>query len=438
MPAVTLSDLVTSTVPGSPAVIPELTAGQARRIAIAAQQLAGPVRPLTGPVGRGINRGHLNRLLDSIGLLQIDSVNVLARAHLLPIFSRLGPYPYSLLEGAAWPRRSGDRLLLEAWAHVASLVPVGIEPLLRWRQAKFAAEPWPRVDAVRRDHPGFLDTVLSVIDERGPSSAGEIEKALEAPGRGISGWWEWSITKTACEYLFAIGAIGVAYRRGFERCYDLMDRVLPEWVTALPTPDVADAKRASLALAARAHGIGTAADLADYYRIKLTSARVALAELAEEGEVVPVRVRGWKEVAYLHRDARIPRKVSGAALLCPFDPLIWERDRTERLFDFHYRIEIYTPQEKRQFGYYVFPLLVGEQLMGRFDLKADRLGSRLLVQASWVEWDADAAIAADAAAVELTRMATWLGLAEVVVMQRGDLWATLASRAGMTVGSLPE
>jgi uncharacterized protein YcaQ len=217
-----------------------------------------------------------------------------------------------------------------------------------------------------------------------------------------------------------------------------MDRVLPEWVTALPTPEVADAKRASLALAARAHGIGTAADLADYYRIKLAPARVALAELAEEGEVVPVRVRGWKEVAYLHRDARIPRKVSGAALLCPFDPLIWERDRTERLFDFYYRIEIYTPLEKRQFGYYVFPLLVGDQLVGRFDLKADRLASRLLVQASWVEPGADAALAADAAAIELTRMAVWLGLGEVVVMPRGDLWMTLASRPGMTVGSLPE
>ncbi len=438
MPRVTQPDVMTSRLPGRAAAIPEVTAGQARRIAIAAQQLAGPVRPLAGSAGRAVNRGHLNRLLESIGLLQIDSVNVLARAHLLPIFSRLGSYPYSLIEGAAWPRRSGDRLLLEAWAHVASLVPVGTEPLLRWRQARFAAEPWPRVDAVRRDHPGFLDTVLAVIEDRGPSSAGDIEQALEAPGRGISGWWEWSITKTACEYLFAIGAIGVAYRRGFERCYDLMDRVLPQWVTATPTPEVADAKRASLALAARAHGIGTAADLADYYRIKLTAARPALAELVEEGEVVPVSVRGWKEVAYLHRDARIPRKVTGAALLCPFDPLIWERARTERLFDFHYRIEIYTPQEKRQFGYYVFPLLVGEELVGRFDLKADRLGSRLLVQASWLEPGADAAVAADAAAVELVRMADWLGLAEVVVMGRGDLWPTLASRPGMTMGSLPE
>jgi len=238
MPVVTKS-VVTSATAAAPraggrVAAAELTAGQARRIAIAAQQLATPLPPI-GAGDRAINRGHLNRLLQAIGLLQIDSVNVLARAHLLPIFSRLGPYPYALLEGAAWPRRSADRLLLEAWAHVASLVPIGIEPLLRSRRQRFVDEPWPRVDAVRRDHPGFLDTVLAVIDEQGPMSAGDIEKALEAPGRGISGWWEWSITKTACEYLFAVGAIGVAYRRGFERCYDLMERVLPAAVLAAPT-----------------------------------------------------------------------------------------------------------------------------------------------------------------------------------------------------------
>ena len=414
----------------------ELTAGQARRIAIAAQRLSAPPRANNGAVDKAINRGHLKGLLKAIGLLQIDSVNVLARAHLLPIFSRLGPYPAALLNDAAWPR-GGERLLLEAWAHVASLVPVEIEPLLRWRQARVAAEPWTRVDAVRRDHPGFLDAVLGVIDEQGPSSAGDIERALEAPGRGTSGWWEWSITKTACEYLFAIGAIGVAYRRGFQRCYDLMDRVLPPWVRATATPDVADAQRATLALAARAHGIGTVADLADYYRIKVQPARVALADLVEQGEVIPVRVQGWQEVGYLHRDARIPRKAAGAALLCPFDPLIWERDRTERLFDFHYRIEIYTPPAKRQFGYYVFPLLVGEQLVGRFDLKADRDTSRLLVQASWSQQGVDRALAADAAAVELSRMAGWLGLADVVVMPRGDLSGTLASRPGMVMGNLP-
>jgi uncharacterized protein YcaQ len=441
MPVVTKS-VVTSATAAAPraggrVAAAELTAGQARRIAIAAQQLATPLPPI-GAGDRPINRGHLNRLLQAIGLLQIDSVNVLARAHLLPIFSRLGPYPYTLLEGAAWPRRSADRLLVEAWAHVASLVPIGIEPLLRSRRQRFVDEPWPRVDAVRRDHPGFLDTVLAVIDEQGPMSAGDIEKALEAPGRGISGWWEWSITKTACEYLFAVGAIGVAYRRGFERCYDLMERVLPAAVLAAPTPTEADAKRALMALAASHHGIGTASDLADYYRIGLNSARLALADLVDDGEVIQVQVQGWPEVGYLHRGARIPRKVTGAALLCPFDPLIWERKRTERLFGFHYRIEIYTPLPKRQFGYYVFPLLVGEHLVGRFDLKADRLGSRLLVQASWLEEGADPVLAADVAAVELARMAHWLDLTDIVVMPRGDLWRTLVSRPDMQLGALSD
>ncbi len=414
----------------------DVTDAQARRIAIAAQQLATPLPPPGDSAARPINRGHLGRLVKSIGLLQIDSVNVLARAHLLPVFSRLGPYPYPLFEGAAWPRRSTDRLLVEAWAHVASLVPVDIQPLLRWRQEEWAARPSPRIDAIHGQHPGFLDAVLAVLDERGPSSAGDIEKALEAPGRGTSGWWEWSVTKVACEYLFMIGAIGVAYRRGFERCYDLIDEVLPAAVSATPTPPIDDAKRALTALAVRSHGIGTVGDIADYYRLSVASTRAALHDLIESGEVLPARVRGWKEPAYLHRDARVPRKVSGTALLCPFDPLVWERARTERLFDFHYRIEIYTPERQRRFGYYVFPLLIGEQLVGRFDLKADRATARLLVQASWVEAAADPVATADAAAVELARMASWLGLSEIVVMPRGDLSPTLAARPGMVVGNL--
>jgi uncharacterized protein YcaQ len=217
-----------------------------------------------------------------------------------------------------------------------------------------------------------------------------------------------------------------------------MDRVLPAEVLGVPTPSEADAKRQLMALAARHHGIGTASDLADYYRIKLSTARLALAELVEEGVVVPVRVRGWTEEAFLHRDARVPRRVAGAALLCPFDPLIWERARTERLFGFHYRIEIYTPLPKRQFGYYVFPLLVGEKLVGRFDLKADRLGLRLIVQASWLEEGADPALAADAAAIELARMARWLSLPDIVVMPRGNLWKTLAARADMQLGALTD
>lgn len=412
------------------APVVELTAAQARRIAIAAQRLAAPAP--AGP--RPVNRGHLRRLVDSIGLLQIDSVNVLARAHLLPIFSRLGPYSTGVLDGAAWPARRGDRLLIESWAHVASLIPVNHEPLLRWRQRNRETEgPGEWVTRMQAEHPGFLDVVLDTIRELGPSSAGDIEKALEAPGRAVAGWWEWSITKIACERLFMVGAIGVAQRRGFERLYDLTERVLPPAVAAAPTPADADAKRELVAIAARAHGVGTVGDLADYYRMSVADTKQALAELVEDGRVSPVAVAGWPERAFLHRDARIPRTVNGAALLSPFDPLVWRRERTERMFGFHYRIEIYTPAPKRTFGYYVLPLLVGDQLVGRFDLKADRATGRLLVQAAWFEPGADEAATADAAAVELDRMARWLGLDETVVMPRGTLWRTLSRRNGIGV-----
>jgi len=387
-----------------------LTVAQARRIAIAAQQLAGPPRPSGTPV----NRGHLRRLLGAIGLLQIDSVNVLARAHYLPVFARLGGYPPSLLDGAAWPARPRDRMLMETWAHVASLVPVTVEPLLRWRRRR-GEVPWLTA------HPTFAEDVLAVIRERGPLSAGQIEKVLAAPGRGRSGWWEWSQTKHACELLFAEGVLGTAHRRGFERCYDLLERIVPAAVLEEPTPSEADAKRALVELSARHHGIGTARDLADYYRLPVAATKTALAELQESGAVTKVVVRGWREPAYLHREARMPRRTSGAALLCPFDPLIWERSRTERLFGVHYRIEIYTPAAKRTHGYYVFLLLVGEAIAGRFDLKADRAAGRLLVQASWNEPGADAAVTAQAAAPQLVSMASWLGLADIEVAERGDL-----------------
>lgn len=404
-----------------------LSAAQARRVAIAAQRLDAP-RP---DPARAVNRGHLRRLVQTIGLLQIDSVNVLARAHLLPVFSRLGPYPVGVLDGAAWPARTRDRLLVESWAHMASLIPVELEPLLRWRQQEKVDGPWGMLTRLTEQHPGFLDVVLRTIGELGPSSAGDIEKALEAPGRAEAGWWEWSITKIACEHLFATGAITVAQRRGFERIYDLTDRVLPPSVVATPTPARPDAQRALVAIAARAHGVGTVADLADYFRMGVADTRRALADLVEEGVVLPATVDGWREPAYLHREARIPRTVGGAALLSPFDPLVWRRERTERIFGFHYRIEIYTPAPRRVYGYYVLPLLVGDALVGRFDLKADRAAGRLLVQASWVEPGADEAATADAAVVELDRLAGWLGLADAVIEPRGNLAGRLAVHPGM-------
>jgi uncharacterized protein YcaQ len=256
-------------------------------------------------------------------------------------------------------------------------------------------------------------------------SAGQIEKELAAPGKGRSGWWEWSQTKHACELLFADGIIGTAYRRGFERCYDLLERIVPPAVLGQPTPVEADAKRALVELSARHHGIGTVRDLADYYRLPVADTKAALVDLQESGAVTKVAVRGWREPAYLHRDARQPRRVSGAALLCPFDPLIWERARTERLFGVRYRIGIYTPAAKRVPGYYVFLLLVGEVIAGRFDLKADRATSRLLVQSAWNEPGADASTTVDAAVGQLRSMAIWLGLGEVVVADRGDLAGSL-------------
>ncbi|WP_395725737.1 winged helix-turn-helix domain-containing protein [Nakamurella sp.] len=408
-----------------------LTAGQARRIAISAQQLASPQPDEARPV----NRGHLRRLVDTIGLLQIDSVNVLARAHLLPLFSRLGPYPTGLLEGAAWPIQNRDRLLVESWAHMASLIPVEREPLLRWRQREREVDgPWGMLKRLQAEHPGFLDVVLDAIRDLGPSSAGDIERALEAPGRDVAGWWEWSITKIACEHLFMVGAIGVTRRRGFERVFDLTERVLPAGVAAAATPAEPDAKRELVALAARAHGIGTVADLADYYRMGIADTRRALADLVEDGRVRPVEVRGWDQPAFLHREARLPRAVDGAALLSPFDPLVWRRERTERLFGMHYRIEIYTPAAKRVYGYYVLPLLVGDSLAGRFDLKADRAAGRLLVQASWSEPGADLAPMLEVAATELRRMARWLDLPELVVVPRGNLAAALSRHPSLARG----
>ncbi len=402
-----------------PAPTATLTAAQARRTAIAAQQLHRPRQSTE------INRGHLRRLVQRIGLLQIDSVNVLARAHYLPVFARLGDYRPEVLDRAAWPSRQQDRMLLESWAHVASLVPVQTEPLLRWRQQAMA-ERW-RPNQLLTEHPDLVDRILAVIAEHGPISAGAVEKVLEAPGKGKAGWWEWSATKRICEYLFVSGATAVAGRRAFERRYDLAERVVPPAVAALPTPDQGAAKRRLTEMAVRHHGIGTLGDIADYYRLGSADTRQALIELAEAGTVQPVQVRGWSERGWLHTDAALPRTVTGRALLAPFDPLIWHRDRTERIFGVHYRIEIYTPQAKRVHGYYVFPLLLGDALVGRFDLKADRATGRLLVQASWLEPGAAPGPAAAAAAIELTEMARWLKLDQVVVVGRGDLATDLQS-----------
>lgn len=405
----------------SPVAAPALTitAAQARRTAIAAQGLHR--RRSAAPP----NRGSFAKFVDRVGVLQIDSVNVLARAHYLPAFSRLGAYPTEYLDQLAWPKKAKGRSLLESWAHVAALVEIDLEPVLRYRQQAMA-QRW-RPEELIQAHPGLLERIVEVIAAEGPISAGGIENILGAPGKGRPGWWEWSATKRLAEYLFHSGVIAEAGRRSFERQYDLSEQVVPHDIAVRPTPEPEEARRVLVQRAVRHHGIGTAGDLADYYRLKIGDTQRALGDLIDAGSVIPVAVRGWKERAYLDAGAAMPRKVDGRALLCPFDPLIWHRPRTERIFGVHYRIEIYVPEPQRTYGYYVFPLLVGDQIVGRFDLKADRAAGALLVQASWLEVGADAAATAEAAASELAEMARWLGLDRIEVRDRGDLAPRVAA-----------
>jgi len=384
---------------------------QARRIALAAQGFAArhPAQP--GPA-------RLRRVLDGLHLFQIDSVNVLSRAHYLPAFSRIGAYDRADLDRLAWGIGAGakagtgrvrGRKLFEYWAHEASLLPFETHPLLRWRmaQADRGEAGWTRMRDYARERRPEAMALLDRIRLDGPLATSDFEAH-----RGQSGWWEWSDTKRALEWLFWAGHITTATRRGnFERVYDLTERVIPGEVLSLPTPADADAHRALIEKAAAAHGIATGAELRDYFRLSPEQAAPAIRALAEDGILVPVDIPGWRH-AWLHRDARRPRRIEARALLAPFDPLIWARDRTERLFGFHYRIEIYVPAEKRRHGYYVLPFLLGDSLVARVDLKADRQAGRLIVQSTYFEPDAPGH-AGEALAEELERMAGWLGLASV-------------------------
>ena len=377
-----------------------LTLAQARRIAIAAQGLgARPDAP--GAL-------QLRRTLDRLGLFQIDSVNVLARAHYLPAFSRLGAYDRALLDRAAWGPR-GQRRMWEYWAHEASLLPLDLHPLLRWRMA--AADRgeigWGSLRLYASERRAEAMALLDRVRERGAVAASDLEGE-----RGPGGWWGWSEAKRVLEWLFWAGHLTTATRRAsFERVYDLPERVLPAAVLALPTPSPEEAQRALIERAARAHGIATDAELRDYHRLKPAEATRAIAALATDGVLLPVEVPGYARRAWLHRDARRPRRIEARALLAPFDPLVWERTRTERLFGFRYRLEIYTPADQRVHGYYVLPFLLGDRLVARADLKADRVSGRLLVQAAHIEPGAPGETMA-ALEAELDLMAGWLGLQE--------------------------
>ncbi len=400
----------------------KLSLATARRITLAAQGFADP-RP-TG----AITRRHLQRVLDRIGLLQIDSVSAVVRAHYMPLYSRLGAYPMALLDDAMQPKK---RLLFEYWAHEASLLPLETYPLLRWRMARAEDGMYGGLAKFGRANRPYIEEIFRQVVDRGPIAASDI-----AGAKGSGGWWGWSQEKHAFEWLFWAGRITTHSRRGFERLYDLPERVLPSDIHALPVPAPADAHRELLRISARAHGVATGNCLRDYFRLAPADMKGRLEELVETGELIPVRVEGWDRQAYLHADARIPRKIQARALLAPFDPLVFERTRAEQLFEFRYRIEIYTPAEKRQYGYYVLPFLLGERIVARIDLKADRPASILRVHAAYAEPCAPPETAAELYE-ELKQMRDWLGLERIEVTPAGDLGPALSDIAGRSTALTP-
>jgi uncharacterized protein YcaQ len=420
----------------------------ARRIALAAQGFAN-----ARPSGR-VDARHVRGVMDRLGVLQIDSVNVLCRSHYLPVFARLGPYPLTVLDRMAWDRRR--RELFEYWAHNASLVSLHMYPLLRWRMQAAVRHswgsnldpdlfvPWAVVEGMTRlaEHqPGLVDGVLAVVTERGPVTAGEASPSGQrrrGPADEGGRMWNWHDAKIVLEWLFCCGKVAIAARLPtFERVYDLTDRVIPAAVLAAPIPSPEDAQRELIRIAARALGIATARELcgkpSGYFSLPQGHWKVRVAELVQAGELIPVRVDGLAEQLYLWPQARVPRRVEARALLSPFDSLIWDRDRILRLFDFHYRIGIYTPAAQRTHGYYVLPFLLGDRLVARVDLKADRQESALLVQEAHAEPAVREREVAAELADELRLMASWLELDRVVVSSRGDLSSAL-SRAVSPAG----
>ena len=395
-----------------------LSLAEARRIALAAQQFvpdAAAPRTLRA----------LTQVVRRLGVVQIDSVNVLVRSHYLPIYSRRGGYRTDLLERAAYGE---DRTLFEYWGHEASLLPLELYPLFRWRmeRARNGEGTWGRLRRYAKEHQDLVANAIAEIRERGALGASELTGA----GRSSGAWWGWSQGKEILEWLFWIGELTTARRRNFERLYDLPERVLPRDIREAPVPATPDAQRTLMAIAARALGVATLRDLRDYFRLPTQDASERLHELVEEGVIAPVSVEGWKQAAYVSDVAIQPRRVEVSALLSPFDSLIWDRQRTERLFDFHFRLEIYTPVHKRVHGYYVLPFLLGDRLAARVDLKADRQRSRLQVRGSSLEEGQSVARVAGPLRLRLQEMANWLGLEDVeMTSRRGELMRALKQRS---------
>lgn len=386
-----------------------LTPAQARRLAIRACGLGVP-----RPTGR-VDVRHYRKVLAGTGLIQLDSVNVLARAHYLPFFSRLGVYDRRRLDRWLW--ESGE--LFEYWGHERSLIPLRRRPLFvhRMRQPD---RRW--IESINREHPDYVQRVYEEVRQKGPLRPAD----LEHPGKSQGPWWGRAVGKRALEWLFYTGAVTVAYRRRFTIWYDLPERVHPSRILAQPPVDEPQAHRRLLRLAVARCGVGTASDLADYYRIGIRPARAALGELASSGEIREVEVSGWAEPAYLHPDTPIPRRVSGRALLSPFDPLVWRRPRLERLFGFRYRIEIYVPRAQRVHGYYVLPFLLEDRMAARVDLKLDRKAGRLQVLAAFGEPDIPVDRVAEELGGELMEMARWLEAEDITVAPKGDLAQSLS------------
>jgi uncharacterized protein len=394
-----------------------LTIAEARRMALHAQGFQGQSRDSKATWSK------LARIVDQLHLLQIDSVNVLVRSHYLPLYARVGDYDRAALDKRCFD--SKHRHFFECWAHEASLVPLDLHPLMRWRmeRARNGDGIYVHMDRFGREEKTFLKSTLAFITKNGPTRTSEIPGG----GKSAGGWWGWSKGKLALETLFDQGLVTAATRQGFERIYDIPERVIPADILSRPTPSEAEAQHILVGKAAEALGIATEQDLRDYFRLSPVAFKTALASAVEEGVLRPVKVKGWKPQAYLHRAAKLPKQAGATTLLSPFDPLVWNRDRAERLFNFHYRIELYTPEAKRKFGYYVLPFLHGETLAGRLCLKADRQTGTLRVNASHHEAGITPGDLRQPVLEELHRMATWLGLNDVSIARKGNLARYLAT-----------
>ena len=398
-----------------------LSLSEARCLALAAQGFA------TGSAAA--KPARVKALTERLGVLQIDSVNALVRSHYLPLFSRLGNYPMDWLDQQAWG--SGrQRSLFEYWGHEASLLPMQLYPLLRWRMRRAAAGQgiYRQLAEFGRQQQPLIRQVLQTVREQGALGAGSLGKRAQKAGP----WWDWSAEKHALEWLFAAGEVTVASRRGFERLYDLPDRVLPGAILNQPEPDEPAAQRQLLLHAARALGLATEQDLRDYFRMDTADTRLRLAELSESGELQAVQVEGWRHSAWCPGELKVPRGLKPTALLSPFDSLIWARERTERLFGFRYRLELYTPAAKRVYGYYVLPFLYAGQLVGRVDLRAERAHGRLAVHAVHEEAAGMSTEALLALGQQLRMLADWLGLERIQLnCRRPEAQRLRAGAAGL-------